>query len=123
MILRTPLACPVRGARQNGHAPSRAFGWAQRAIYAGYIVISLDADYRGDTKDFQPKRQLIRKLMYSPTGLSTFFLAVVDYTIGLLSKTIVRSHFKVRSHFSENSVFNRRKKIKTWVGGVGSFSR
>ena len=28
MILRNPLASPVRGARQNGHAPSRAFGWA-----------------------------------------------------------------------------------------------
>ena len=36
MILRNPLASPVRGARQNGHAPSesRAFGWAQKAIYA-----------------------------------------------------------------------------------------
>ena len=26
MILRNPLASPVRGARQNGRAPSRAFG-------------------------------------------------------------------------------------------------
>ena len=67
MILRNPLASPVRGgARQNDHAPSRAFGWAQKAIYAGSIVISLDAGYRGDAEDFQPERQLIRRLLYSP---------------------------------------------------------
>ena len=84
MILRNPLASPVRGARQNGHAPSRAFGWAQKAIYAGSIVISLDAGYQGDAEDFQPERQLIRKLLYSPTGLSFCFLEL--YTIGLLSK-------------------------------------
>ena len=75
MILRNPLASPVRGARQNGHAPSRA--WAQEAIYAGSIVISLGAAYRGDAEDFQPERQLIRRLLYSPTALSTFFLGVV----------------------------------------------
>ena len=74
MILRNPLASPVRGARQNGHAPSGAFGWAQKAIYAGFIVIPLDAGYRGDAEDFQPERQLIRRLLYSPTGLSTFSL-------------------------------------------------
>ena len=77
MILRNPLTSPVRGARQNGHAPSRAFGWAQKAIYAGSIVISLDAGYQGDAEDFQPERQLIRRLLYSPTGLSIFFLGVV----------------------------------------------
>ena len=82
MTLRNPLTSPVRGARQNGHAPSRAFGWAQKAIYAGSIVISLDAGYQGDAKDFQPERQLIRRLLYSPTGLSIFFLEL--YTIGLL---------------------------------------
>ena len=61
-----------------GHAPSRAFGWAQKAIYAdSSIVISLDAGYRGDAEDFQLERQLVRKLLYSPTGLSTFFLGVV----------------------------------------------
>ena len=60
MILRNPLANPVVGARQNGHTPSRAFEWAQKAIYAGFIVISLDAGYRGDAEDFQPERQLIR---------------------------------------------------------------
>ena len=47
MILRNPLASPVRGPRQNGHAPSRALGWARKAIYAGYVLISLDA---GSTK-------------------------------------------------------------------------
>ena len=73
MILRNPLASPVRGARQNGHAPSRAFGWAQKAMHAGSNVISLDAGYRGDAEDFQPERQLIRRLLYSHTGLSTFF--------------------------------------------------
>ena len=31
-ILRNPWTSPVRGARQNGHAPSRAFGWAQKAM-------------------------------------------------------------------------------------------
>ena len=51
MILRNPLASHVRGARQNGHAPSRAFGLAQKAIYAGTIVISLDAGYQGDVED------------------------------------------------------------------------
>ena len=50
---------------------------AQKAIYAGSIVISLDSGYRGDAEDFQPERQLIRRLLYSPTGLSTFFLGVV----------------------------------------------
>ena len=47
LILRNPLASLVRGARQNGHAPPRAFGWAQKAIYAGsiFIVISLDEYY------------------------------------------------------------------------------
>ncbi len=73
MILRNPLASPVRGARQNGHAPSHAFGLAQKAIYAGSMVISLDAGYRGDAEDFQPEQQLIRRLLYSPTGLSFFF--------------------------------------------------
>ena len=73
-ILRNPLASPVRGARQNGHAPSRAFGWAQKAIYAGSIVVSPDAGYHGDAEDFQAKRQLIRRLLYSATGLSTFSL-------------------------------------------------
>ena len=67
MILGNSLASPVRGARQNGHAPSRAFGWAQKAIYAGSIVMSLDAFYHGDAEDFQPERQLIRRLLYSPT--------------------------------------------------------
>ena len=62
MILRNPLASPVRGARQNGHAPSRAFGWAQKAIYAGSIVISLDAGYRGDAEDFQPALLTLRSL-------------------------------------------------------------
>ena len=77
-FLRNPLASPVRGARQNGHAPSRAFGWAQKAIYAGSIAISLDAGYRGDAEDFQPDRQLIRRLLYSPTGPSIiFFFGVV----------------------------------------------
>ena len=71
MILRNPLTSPVRGARQNGHAPSRA-SWARKAIYAGSILISLDAGYRGDAEDFQPERQLIRRLLYSPTGLSFF---------------------------------------------------
>ena len=84
MILRNPLASPVRGARQNGHAPSHAFEWAQKAIHAGSMVISLDAGYRGDAEDFQPERQLIRRLLYSPTGLSFFFFEL--YTIGLLSK-------------------------------------
>ena len=59
MILRNPLTSPVRGARQNGYAPSRAFGWAQKAIYAGSIVISLGAGYQGDADDFQPEQQLI----------------------------------------------------------------
>ena len=77
MILRNPLASPVRGARQNGHAPSHASGWAQKAIYAGPMVISLDAGYRGDAEDFQPERQLIRRLLYSPTGLSFFFFLVL----------------------------------------------
>ena len=77
MILRNPLASPVRGTRQNGHAPSRAFGWAQKAIYVGSILISPDAGYRGDAEDSQPERQLIRRLLYSPTGLSTFSLGVV----------------------------------------------
>ena len=85
MILRNPLTSPVRGTRQNGHAPSHAFGWAQKAIYAGSMVISLDAGYRDDAEDFQPERQLIRRLLYSPTGLSTFFPLEL-YTIGLLSK-------------------------------------
>ena len=58
MILRSPLAIPVREARQNGHAPSHAFGWAQKAIYAGSIVISLDAGYRDDAEDFQPERRI-----------------------------------------------------------------
>ena len=77
MILRNPLASPVRGARQNGHAPSRAFGWAQKTIYAGSIVIYLDAGYQGDAEDFQPERQLIRRLLYSLTGKSIFFFGVV----------------------------------------------
>ena len=72
-----PLTSPVRGARQNGHAPSRAFGWAQKVIYAGSIVISLDAGYQGDAEDFQPERQLIRRLLYSPSGLSKKNLGVV----------------------------------------------
>ena len=84
MILRNPLSSSVRGARQNGHAPFRALGWAQKTIYAGSIVISLDAGYQGDREEFQPERQLIRRLMYSPTRLSTFSLAL--YTIILLSK-------------------------------------
>ena len=77
MILQNPLASPVRGARQNGHAPSRAFAWAQKAIYAGSIVIYLDAGYQGDAEDLQPERQLIRRLLYSPTGLSFLFFWVV----------------------------------------------
>ena len=84
MILRNPLASPVRGTRQNGHAPSHAFGWAQKAIYAGSMVISLDAGYRSDAEDIQPERQLIRRLLYSRTGLS--FILFHLYTIGLLSK-------------------------------------
>ena len=59
-------------------------GGRKKAIYAGSTVISLDAGYRGDAEDFQPKRQLIRRLLYGPTGLSTFFLGVVH--ICLLSK-------------------------------------
>ena len=55
------------------------------AIYAGSIVIFLDAGYRGDAEDFQPERQLIWRLLYSPTGLSTFSPLEL-YTIGLLSK-------------------------------------
>ena len=59
-------------------------------------MISLDAGYRGDAEDFRPERQLIRRLLYSPTGLSTFFLGVVVYTIGLLSKkTRPCSHFSL----------------------------
>ena len=77
MVLRNTLASPVRGAHQNGHAPSRAFGWAQKSIHAGSIVISLDAGYRGDAEDFQPERQLIRRLLYSPAELPTFSLGVV----------------------------------------------
>ena len=77
MILRNSLASPVRGARQNGLAPSRAFGWAQKAIDAGSIVISLDAGFQGDAEDFQPERQFIRRLLYSPTGLSISFFGVV----------------------------------------------
>ena len=46
------------------------------SIYAGYIVIYLDAVYRGDAEDFQPERQLIRRLLYSPSRLSFFFLGV-----------------------------------------------
>ena len=84
MILRNPLTSPVRGARQKGHAPSRAFGWTQKAIYAGSILISQDAGYQGDDEDFQPERQLIRRLLYSPTTLTFFFFEL--YTIGLLSK-------------------------------------
>ena len=88
MILRNPLASPVRGARQNGHASSRAFRWAQKAIYAGSIVISLDdAGYRGDAEDFQPEQQLIRRLLYSPTGLSTLFLGVVHNWFASYKKT------------------------------------
>ena len=78
MILRNPLTSPVRGARQNGRAPSRAFGWAQKAIYAGFIRIPQDAGYRGYAEDIQLEQQLIRKLLYSPTGLSTFFLEFVQ---------------------------------------------
>ena len=63
MILRNLLASPVRGARQNGHAPSRAFGWAQKTTYAGAIVISVDAGYHGDAEDFQPERQLFLRLL------------------------------------------------------------
>ena len=73
MILRNPLASPVRGARQDGRAPSHASGWAQKAMYAGSMVISLDAGYRGDAEDLQPERQHVRRLLYSPTGLSFFF--------------------------------------------------
>ena len=54
MVLRNPLASPVRGARQNGHAPSRAFEWAQKSIYGGSIVIFLDAGCCGDAEDSQP---------------------------------------------------------------------
>ena len=78
MILRNPLTSPVRGARQNGRAPSRAFGRAQKAIYAGSIRIPQDAGYRGYAEDIQLEQQLIRKLLYSPTGLSTFFLEFVQ---------------------------------------------
>ena len=39
MILRNPLASPVRGARQNGHAPSRAFGWAPKAIQEPFTQV------------------------------------------------------------------------------------
>ena len=34
------------------------------------MVISLDAGYRGDAENFQPERQLIRRLLYSPTGIA-----------------------------------------------------
>ena len=78
MILRTPLTSPVRGARQNGRAPSRAFGRTQKAIYAGSIRIPQDAGYRGYAEDIQLEQQLIRKLLYSPTGLSTFFVEFVQ---------------------------------------------
>ena len=78
MILRNPLTSPVRGARQNGRAPSRAFMRAQKAIYAGSIRIPQDAGYRGYAEDIQLEQQLIRKLLYSPTGLSTFFLEFVQ---------------------------------------------
>ena len=88
---------------QNGHAPSHAFGWAQKAIYAGSMVISLEAGYRGDAEDFQPERQLIRRLLYSSTGLSLFFFLSCTQLVCFLKKT-VRSNFRLRSHFSENSV-------------------
>ena len=86
MILRNPLVSPVRGARQNGHAPSCDSGWTQKAIYAGSIVIPLDAGYRGDAEDFQPERQLIRRLLYSPTGLSFYFLQL--YTISPMKSAL-----------------------------------
>ena len=35
------------------------------------------SDTLGDAEDFQPERQLIRRLLYSPTGLSIFFFGVV----------------------------------------------
>ena len=73
MVLRNTLASPVRGAHQNGHAPSRAFGWAQKSIHAGSIVISLDAGYRGDAEDFQRERQLIRRLTVQPHRTVNFF--------------------------------------------------
>ena len=76
---------------------------AKSDIYAGYIAISLDAGYRGDAEDFQPERVLIRRLLYSPTGLVNFFSWCCTQLICSLKKT-VRSHFRLRSHFSENSV-------------------
>ena len=90
MILRNPLASPVRGARQNGHASSHAFGWAQKAIYAGSMVISLDAGYRGDAEDFQPERQLIRHRNHDIHPRSSWFwiyicaLAIHIYHISLI---------------------------------------
>ena len=45
--------------------------------FAGSIMISLDAGYQGDAEDFQPERQLIRTLLYSPTGLSKKKFGVV----------------------------------------------
>ena len=101
MILRNPLTSPVRGARQNGRAPSRAFGRAQKAIYAGSIRIPQDAGYRGYAEDIQLEQQLIRKLLYSPTGLSTFFLEFVQNWFAFSKKPsdnkrhIYQGHFRI----------------------------
>ena len=58
----------------------------KKAIYAGSVVISLDAGYQGDAEDFQPERQLIRRPLYCPTGPVNFLFILELYTIGLLFK-------------------------------------
>ena len=63
--------------------------WVQKVIYAGSIVISLDPGYQGDAEDFQPERQLIRRLLYSPTGLSIFFFWSCTLLVCFLKKTSV----------------------------------
>ena len=79
-IVRDPLASHVRGARKHGYAPFRAFGWAQQTIYAGCIVISPDAGYRGDAEKFQHERQLIRRLLYCQLTVN-FFLELYTFVL------------------------------------------
>lgn len=72
-----PLGQPYERSSSERSCSISCFRVGAKSDIPGSIVISLDAGYRGEAEDFQPERQLIRRLLYSPTGLSIFFLGVL----------------------------------------------
>ena len=113
---------------QNGHAPSHAFGWAQKAIYAGSMVISLEAGYRGDAEDFQPERQLIRRLLnFHPSHLfpwnvfeAVICLQVVQTPVYVLVRNALRDgkapgRTNIPTKKSKDGVAKHARKLSTYL--------